>query len=220
MKITKSELSKIIKEEAQRFIAIQKLKAEKSEIEKMLNETYMEEVSEEELEEGFGDVMGKVVGGVQKAASKMFASEEEREEGKKNFDKKLSDFKSWLEGLKGKGWTDEDVVISTATENLKGWNEENEKKFIKNADNFGFIGNLVYKAIPNQNRIIVHFSPGSLTGAGGQGGGSVKKDPRQKNENLSESEIRRIVREEAFKAEKLKQLQERAENISKKLNNL
>jgi hypothetical protein len=157
---------------------------------------------------------------MQRSLLELIASKEEREEGKKNFDKKLSDFKNWLEGLKGKGWTDEDVVMSTQTGNLEGWNEENEKKFIKNADNFGFIGNLVYKAIPNQNKIVVHFSPGSLSGAGGQGGGSVKKDPRRKDENLSESQIRRIAREEAFRAEKIKQLQERAENISKKLNNL
>jgi hypothetical protein len=221
MKITKSELSQIIKEEAQRFIAIQKLKAEKVEIEKMLNESYVEE----DLEEGaFGDAIGRGVdrfmGGVAKVASRALTSKEEREAGKKNFDKKFSEFKSWLEGIKQKGWTDEDVVLTTDTENLKGWNKENEEKFIKNADNFGFIGNLVYKTVPSQNKIIVHFSPGSLSGAGGQGGGVVKKDPRQKNENLSESQIRRIAREEAFRAEKLKQLQERADNISKKLNNL
>jgi hypothetical protein len=64
MKITKSELSQIIKEEAQRFIAIQKLKSEKAEIEKMLNESYMEEDLEEDLEEGLGDAIGR---GVDKA---------------------------------------------------------------------------------------------------------------------------------------------------------
>lgn len=224
MKITKSELSQIIKEEAQRFIAIQRLKSEKAQIEKMLNESYMEE----DLEEGaVGDALKRGVdrfmGGVAKAASRTLASKEEREAGKKNFDKRFSEFKSWFEGIKEKGWTDEDVVLTTDTENLKGWNKENEEKFIKNADNFGFIGNLVYKTVPSQNKIIVHFSPGSLSGAGGQGGGVVKKDvrhPGQKNESLSESQIRRIAREEAFRAEKLKQLQERADNISKKLNNL
>lgn len=224
MKITKSELSQIIKEEAQRFITIQKLKAEKAEIEKMINESYMEEMDymegEEYMEEGLGDAVGKFLGGVQKMGTKIVTNKEERAKAKEQFDKRMSDFKSWLEKAKAQGWSDEDVRVATATEELKGWNSENEAKFIKNAENHGYLGNIVFKAVPNRDMIALNFAPGSLTGAGGQGGTSFKKDPNQKNENISESEIRKIVREESFKTEKLKQIQERAEKISKELKNL
>ena len=65
MKISKNELANIIKEEAERFVKIKTLEAQKSEIKKQLSENFeMEEMYEtenteefdSELEEGFFDV--------------------------------------------------------------------------------------------------------------------------------------------------------------------
>jgi hypothetical protein len=54
MKITKSELTKIIKEEAERFVKINALEKKKENLMKQINEIYDEESEEENLEELFG----------------------------------------------------------------------------------------------------------------------------------------------------------------------
>lgn len=54
MKITKSELKQIIKEEAERFVKINALEKKKANLTKQINEIYEEESEEENLEELFG----------------------------------------------------------------------------------------------------------------------------------------------------------------------
>jgi len=206
MKITKGELSQIIKEEAQRFIAIQKLKAEKVEIEKMLNESYVEE----DLGEGALDFLKGKFG---KAESEF-----------------KNKYKSEIDGMM-KAYKSKDAKYVDFVENLKEkvnseYQELAKKYEISGVNDMGVFQKSLMKLvepmdIPTFKR---QMEKGTsiediVTGASaGRKGWTTNKN--ESTESLSESDIRKIAREEAVKTGKLKQLQERAEMISKKLNNL
>jgi hypothetical protein len=206
MKITKSELSQIIKEEAQRFITIQKLKAEKAEIEQMINESYVDE----ELDEGVFDFL------------------------KSAFAKAKSEFKEKYK-VELKNMTDAykamDVKYIDIVEDLKNkvkseYKSLAEKHGIKGANDLGvFHKDLMTLVEPMDiNTFKRQAEKGVSIGDVASGASAGRKGwTAPKNEsvkNISESEIRKIAREEAVKSEKLKQFQERAEKISKELKNL
>jgi hypothetical protein len=196
MKITKTELSQIIKEEAQRFITIQKLKSEKVKIEKMLNESYVEEELEEELGEGLKDVGRNIMKGAKSVIAPTSAAKDVTKE--------------WISNQES------NLVNSAKTDetNFKRL-EAMFKNFLKSEEIGG--GSMHLYLTPFYNEM------GELgkKAAEQRSKGFVSKHSIDIGKGgLSESEIRRIAREEAVKTGKLKQLQERAENISRKLKNL
>jgi hypothetical protein len=223
MKITKQELAQIIKEEAQRFMAIKKLESEKAEIERQLNESYMEEEIDE-MEEGFLGDVGKKIGGalqagasaVQKAAASKIISPEQKAAGKKMFDEKMAKLKSEIQS---KGFTDDRIItVDTNGKQIQGLDE---KSLNDAAEQYAYQGYLNYGLSKSSGKVVVSFVEGSLTGAGGQGGGKVVKTPElKKEETISESVIRQMIKEEAEKIEKAKALKARANQIKEELKNL
>jgi hypothetical protein len=210
MKITKSELSQIIKEEAQRFVTIQKLKAEKAEIEKVLNESYLEE--EDELGEGFLDVFKGPFGKAKKEfkeqnagdiATMKVAYEKYNVEKYSELTKKLKEkvMTSFATIGKKHGITGSD--LSVFRKELMDMVEPMDlDTFKKQAEKGGY------------SMADVAFG----SGAGQRGYTTGKKN--ESFESLSESDIRRIAREESLKATKIQNLQERAGRISRELKNL
>lgn len=204
MKITKSELSQIIKEEAQRFITIQKLKSEKTEIEKMLNESYVEGG----LGEGVFDFLKGPIGKAVLEFKNKYKSEiDEMMKAYKSKDAKYVDF---VKNLKEK-------VTSE-------YRELGKKYEISGVSDSGFF-HASLRDLVEPMKVSV-FKRQMETGTGledivaGSSAGRKGWTAGKTNESLTESDIRQIAREEAVKTGKLKQLQKRAENISKKLNNL
>lgn len=204
MKITKSELSQIIKEEAQRFITIQKLKSEKTEIEKMLNESYVEKG----LEEGVFDFLKGPIGKAVLEFKNKYKSEiDEMTKAYKSKDAKYVDF---VKNLKEK-------VTSEYRELAK-------KYEISGVNDTGLFQKSLMDLVEPMKVSV--FERQMETGTGledivaGSSAGRKGWTAGKTNESLTESDIRQIAREEAVKTGKLKQLQERAEIIYKKLNNL
>lgn len=196
MKITKGELSQIIKEEAQRFIAIQKLKSEKAQIEKVLNESYMEEDLEEDLEEGLRDVGRSIVRGAKSVVAPGAAAKDVTKE--------------WLSKQ------DSNLVNSAKTDEASFKKlDAMFKNYLKSEEIGG--GSMHLYLTPFYSEL----GEMGKQAAEKRSKGFVAKHAIDVGKGgLSESEIRQIAREEAIRAEKLKQLQERAENISEKLKNL
>ncbi len=198
MKITKSELKEIIKEEASRFISIQKLKKEKEKINLELKKI----MENQEMEEG-------VIDTIKKTGAKILTPKSVQEKGKKAFDERFEKLKN---ELKSKGY-DDDKVIS-----VDKWGKKveglDEKTLRDSAEQNAYKGRLVYKYAPSLKKVVVNFSPGSLTHA------DTSATGLDESLNINESDIRRIFKEEAIKTEKLKQLQEKAEKLSKELRNL
>ena len=72
MKITKSELKQIIKEEAERFVKITALEKKKANLTKQINEIYEEESMEESMEESEEENLKELFGfGTKKAMTSL-----------------------------------------------------------------------------------------------------------------------------------------------------
>jgi hypothetical protein len=167
-----------------------------------------EEEVEEEMEEGFGSALSKLAGKVQKAGAGAIVSDEKKAEGKKLFDEKMAKLKSELQA---KGYTDDKIV--TVDANGAKTNGLNEKALIDAAEQNAYQGKLNYGVSKATGQVVVSFAEGALTGAT-TGGHQVFE------ENLSESYIRKIVREESDKNEKIKELLKQAESLKEKMNKL
>jgi hypothetical protein len=215
MKITKKELSQIIKEEAQRFITIKKLEAEKTEIERQLNESYMEEYAmEEDLDEGvfgkIGAALSKGADKVQKAGAEAIVSDKEKAAGKKDFDEELGKVSPHVEKMTQNGW--KFITVSKDGKKIEGFDENALREA---AEQYAYQGRLVRKQDKNKGTVILHFVATALTGASPQGHDFMKEEGM-----ISESVIRKMIKEEAEKMEKAKELKARAEEIKNQLKNL
>lgn len=199
MKITKSELKEIIKEEAIRFISIQKLKKEKEKINYELNKI----TESEELEED-------VLGSMKKGFAKFVTPKSTQEQGRKDFEKRLEKLKG---EISSKGYEDKDVLtLDKYGKKIEGLNIDALKEA---AEQNAYKGRLVYKYSPVFKKVIVNFSPGGLTHADIKDTGMAESF-----RGLSESQIREIAKDEALKTEKIKKLQEQSEKLIQKLKNL
>ena len=217
MKITKEELSQIIKEEAQRFITIKRLEAEKAEIERQLNESYMEEMEtmEEDLDEGvfgkIGAALSKASDKLQKAGAEAIISDKEKAEGKKAFDEALNKVKPHVQKMTEQGGY-KFFTIDKDGKKLEGLDET---KLREAAEQYAYQGKLVTKQDIDKGTVISHFVSMSLTGASPQGPNFMKEEGM-----ISESIIRKMIKEEAEKMQKAKELKAKAEEIKNKLKNL
>lgn len=200
MKITKSELKEIIKEEALRFISIQKLKEEKENIDYQLKKI----TENEELEED-------ILGSMKKGFANLVTPKATKEKGKQAFEERLGKLRGELES---KGYKDDMVItVSKDGKRIDGLDEDALKSA---AEQNAYKGRLVYKYSPRFKKVVVNFSPGKLTHASIGDTGMAESFQG----NLSESQIREIAKEEALKAEKIKKLQEQSEKLIEKLKNL
>jgi hypothetical protein len=215
MKITKQELSQIIKEEAQRFLAIKKLEAEKAKIEKMLNESYMEE---EEFKEEENNVEEGVFGAIAGAAKK---AKETAQTVLGQGDKVAANTtKEWISGnIKPEEMqmlrTDEAAFMKKYKEfsNYLTQKEQVGGSYLGLylMPFFNTIGGPFAEKMAKQRNVA--FKP--QTAIDVQSGGLKEGDF-----NLQESVIRKMIKEEAEKMAKTKELKIRAKEIERKLNEL
>lgn len=205
MKITKKELSQIIKEEAQRFITIKKLEAEKAEIERQLNESYMEEMGtmEEEMEEAFLGIKSKEEKAEQKAKLEKLSQEAM---------KKLDEFEKTY-GVDKLRYQD------YGGGKIEKWNKGDVFTLLKKNK---FLGTVQPLQDPRNGNIVIMFREGNtpfwqaIADLASAAGGEAKIQ----KEELSESVIRKMIKEESEKMEKAKELKAKAEEIKNQLKNL
>lgn len=207
MKITKKELSQIIKEEAERFITIKRLEAEKAEIEKQLNESYVEEMDTTEE----GDAFGEAFLGIK--------SKEEKAQFEKQFEKMSQEAMKKLDEFEKTYGVDKLRYQDYGGGKIEKWNKGDVFTLLKKNK---FLGTVKPIGDPRSGNIVIMFREGktpfwqAVENIASAAGGEAKI----KKEGLSESVIRKMIKEEAEKMEKAKELKARAEELKNQLRNL
>ena len=276
MKISKQELNKIIKEEADRFLKIQSLKSEKERIQQKLNENYsMEEetyeeevVSEEEGVEECGAMEEEVVSeeedsGFEGADAVVVSEEEACEEEEVVSEEEESGFEGAdavvVDENMQEGWLTDLIADPKKKEEARNAAKMEAESAIKAGEILKWLGQDTLKSkkvmgnltdeqtsalMSKVEKILDHsekthgyksdFMVTMLPGKDEPTLGAVAAGPKTKlgqalaamggaaagAKRMEESEVRRIFREEAEKAEKVRELKKEANKIISEIKNI
>lgn len=224
MKITKKELSKIIKEEAERFVKTKALESRKEEIQQQLNEMFAEDddlmvkpcgcvedcdchVDEVVSEESIEDVLGDEITADETGFSDEFDIEE---------------------GLFGPGAKEKEAAKAELKNAIQLAINQAPISQDQKAALFGKVDQTVntagqkydYKAVPriqksSRGELIITLKPAGPSTKLGKAVANIATGAGHavRNEALNESDIKNIVKEEAERLSKVKELQEQAKSI-------
>ena len=219
MKISKQELNQIIKEEADRFLKIKSLKAEKERIQKKLNETYnMEENVSEDVDVSVSGDEELSEGWLKDLVADPKKKEEARKAAKMEAEAaiKAGEIVKWL----GRDTAKAKKVIGKLTdEQTSALMSKIDKVLDVSEKNHGYNSDFFVAMVPGKDEPTLGALPAgpktklgqALAAIGGAAAGAKR---------MEESEIRRIFREEAEKAEKVKELKEKANQIISEIEKL